>query len=154
MREGHGRAARGCAHRSLDRCSAGDGIVSALVQAVDGVRAISLLVDFETGTDEKLWRKVLDRESDGVRSPRKPPIADRPMLPVPPGEQFRFGVVVESRIIGPRSGDPVMYLQATDRVCSLAASIRSCGGRLKSGDPSATHAEPRPSRGRICPRPG
>jgi hypothetical protein len=44
---------------------------------------VSLLIDFEAGSEKKFWRKLLDREADGLRSLRKTSVADRLSLRFP-----------------------------------------------------------------------
>ena len=59
---------------ALSRHAADQGIVHALVEAVNSSAVISLLVYFETGAQKKLSWKLFDREANGVRRVCKPPI--------------------------------------------------------------------------------
>ena len=77
--------------------AADQGIVHAVVQAANALVVISLLVDFETGSQEKLGRKFFDREADGVRRVAKASVSDRPSpgFLLATGEQLRRGVIIE-----------------------------------------------------------
>ena len=60
---------------ALSRHTTDQGIVHALVQAVNSSAVISLLVYFEKGSQQKLGRKLFDREADGIRRAGKPLVA-------------------------------------------------------------------------------
>src|ERR1700726_3210022 len=70
-------------------------IAGAFVQTADLVTLVSVLGHLEIGADEQLRRKLLDRETDGFRRPRKAPVPER----LPPGlaahrrEHLGFGAV-------------------------------------------------------------
>jgi hypothetical protein len=81
----------------LNLRAADQGIVHAVVEAANSLVVISLLVDFETRSQEKLGRKLFDCEPDGVRRVPKPSISDRPSpgFLLATGEQLRRGVIIE-----------------------------------------------------------
>src|SRR4029079_9426386 len=83
---------------ALSRPAADPGIVHGLVQATNSRAVISLLVDFEMGSEKKLRRKLLDRETDGVRSVRKTSVPNwlSPRIPIAGGEKLRLGAVIKS----------------------------------------------------------
>jgi hypothetical protein len=83
---------------ALSRSAADQGIVHALVQATNSRAVVSLLIDFEMGSEKKLRRKLLDRETDGVRSVRKTSVPNwlSPRFPIAAGEKLRLGAVIES----------------------------------------------------------
>jgi hypothetical protein len=56
--------------------TADQGIVHAVVQMANCLVVISLLVDFETSSQEKLRRKLFDCEPDGVRRVPKTLVSD------------------------------------------------------------------------------
>ena len=68
---------------ALSRPAADQGIVHALVQATNSRAVISLLIDFEVGSEKKFRRKLLDCETDSVRSVRKTSVPNwlSPRLP-------------------------------------------------------------------------
>jgi hypothetical protein len=60
-------------------------IAGALVQAAYLVALVSVPGHFEISADEKLRRKLLDRETDGIRRARKSSVSER----LPPGSAAR-----------------------------------------------------------------
>ena len=72
-------------------------VVCAFVQPTNSPAVVSLLIDFEAGSEKKYRRKLLDREADGLRSLRKTSVADRLSLrfPIAGGEQLRLGAVIK-----------------------------------------------------------
>src|SRR5579864_3450070 len=82
---------------ALSRRAAGQGIVLALVQAANSSAVIPLLVDFETGAQEKLRRELFDCEPDGVRRVPKPFVPDGTSagFMFATGEQLRRGVIIK-----------------------------------------------------------
>src|ERR1700722_12147052 len=82
----------------LSRPAADQGIVHALVQATNSRAVISLLIDFEVGSEKKFRRKLLDCETDSVRSVRKTSVPNwlSPQLPIAGGEKLRLGAVIKS----------------------------------------------------------
>jgi hypothetical protein len=83
---------------ALSRSAADQGIVLALVQATNSRAVISLLIDFEVGSEKKFRRKLLDCETDGVRCVRKTSVPNwlSPRLPIAGGEKLRLGAVIKS----------------------------------------------------------
>jgi hypothetical protein len=83
---------------ALSRRAADQGIVHALVQATNSRAVISLLIDFEVGSEKKFRRKLLDCETDRVRSVRKTSVPNwlSPRLPIAGGEKLRLGAVIKS----------------------------------------------------------
>jgi hypothetical protein len=83
---------------ALSRRAADQRIVHALVQATNSPAVISLLIDFEVGPEKKFRRKLLDCETDGIRSVRKTFVPKRlsPRLPIAGGEKLRLGAVIKS----------------------------------------------------------
>ena len=77
--------------------AADQGIVHAVVQAANCLVVISLLVDFETSSQQKLWRKLFDREPDGVRRVPESSVANgsSPGFLSATGKQLRRGVIIE-----------------------------------------------------------
>src|SRR5580693_7278287 len=77
--------------------AAGQWIVHAVVQAANGLIVVSFLVDFETGSQKKLGRKLFDCEPDGIRRVPKSSVSDRssPGFLLATGEQLRRGVIIE-----------------------------------------------------------
>src|SRR5580704_901802 len=77
--------------------AADQGIVRAVVEAANCLVVISVLVDLETSSQEKLRGKLFDCEPDGVSRVPKSSVANGP----PPGfllatgEQLRCGVIIE-----------------------------------------------------------
>ena len=57
-----------------------------------------LSFDFEMGSEKKFRRKLLDRETDGVRSVRKTSVPNwlSPRFPIAAGEKLRLSAVIES----------------------------------------------------------
>src|SRR5579864_6912195 len=82
---------------TLRRCAAEQGIVLALVQAANSSAVIPLLVDFETGAQEKLRRKLFDCEPDGVRRVPKSSVRNWSSagFMFATGEQLRGGVIIK-----------------------------------------------------------
>src|SRR5271156_6224455 len=83
---------------ALSRSAADQGIVHALVQATNSRAVVSLLVDFEMGSEKKFRRKLLDRKTNGVRSVRKTSVPNwlSPRFPIAAGEKLRLGTVIKS----------------------------------------------------------
>jgi hypothetical protein len=83
---------------ALSRPAADQGIAHALVQATNSRTVVSLLVDFEMGSEKKFRRKLLDSETDRVRSVRKTSVPNwlSPRFPIAGGEKLRLGAVVKS----------------------------------------------------------
>src|SRR6476660_10052341 len=83
---------------ALSRRAADQGIIHALVQATNSRAVISLLIDFEVGSEKKFRRKLLDCETDRVRSVRKTSVPNwlPPRLPIAGGEKLRLGAVIKS----------------------------------------------------------
>src|ERR1700674_3157767 len=83
---------------ALSSRAADQGIVHALVQATNSRAVISLLIDFEVGSEKKFRRKLLDCETDGVRSVPKTCVHNwlSPGLPNGGGEKLRLGAVIKS----------------------------------------------------------
>jgi hypothetical protein len=77
--------------------AADQGIVQAVVQDANCAVVISLLVDFETGSQQKLGRKLFDCESDGVRRVPESSVSYRssPGFLLATGEQFGCGIIIE-----------------------------------------------------------
>jgi hypothetical protein len=77
--------------------AADQGIVRAVVEAANSLVVISLLVDFETSAQERLRRKLLDCEPDGVRRVPKSSISNGlpPGFLLATGEQLRRGVIIK-----------------------------------------------------------
>src|SRR6476661_478481 len=90
----------------LSRPAADQGIVHTLVQATNSQAVISLLIDFEVGSEKKFRRKLLDCETDRVRSVRKTSVPNwlSPRLPIAGGEKLRLRAVIKSdlRFFRPR----------------------------------------------------
>src|ERR1700686_4323769 len=88
---------RGTKIIALARRAADQGIVRAVVQAANSLVVISLLVDFETSSQEKLGWKLFDSELDGVRCVPKPFVPNRPSpgFLFAAGEQLRRGVIIK-----------------------------------------------------------
>jgi hypothetical protein len=95
--EDDGFAAQARGH-GLSRPAADQGIVHALVQATNSSAVVSLLVDFEMGSEKKFRRKLLDRETDSVRSVRKTSVPNwlSPRFPIAGGEKLSLGAVIKS----------------------------------------------------------
>ena len=91
---------------ALSRRAADQGIVHTLVQATNSRAVISLLIDFEVGSEKKFRRKLLDCETDRVRSVRKTsvPYWLSPRLPIAGGEKLRLGAVIKSDAFERRRG--------------------------------------------------
>jgi len=72
-------------------------ILGTIVQTANFIALVSHFSDFETGANEELRWKLLDRETDGICGPRKSPVPKRlaPAFQVPSGEQFGFGAVIK-----------------------------------------------------------
>ena len=51
--------------------AADQGIVHAFVQATNSPAVVSLLVNFEIGSEKRFRLKLFDRETDGIRGVRK-----------------------------------------------------------------------------------
>jgi hypothetical protein len=83
---------------ALSRPAADQGIVHALVQATNSRAVVSLLVDFEISSEKKFRRKLLDRETDGVRSVRKTSVPNwlSPRFSIAGGEKLRLGAEIKS----------------------------------------------------------
>jgi hypothetical protein len=83
---------------ALSRRAADQGIVHTLVQATNSRGVISLLIDLEVGSDKKFRRKLLDCETDSVRSVRETSVPNllSPRLPIAGGEKLRLGAVIKS----------------------------------------------------------
>ena len=82
---------------ALSLRAADQGIVHAVVQAANSLVVISLLVDFETSSQETLRWKLFDCEPDGVRCMPKSsvPNGSSPGFLLATGEQLRRGVIIK-----------------------------------------------------------
>jgi len=83
---------------ALSRSATDQGIVHAFVPATNSRAVVSLLVDFEMGSEKKFRRKLLDRKTDGVRSVRKTSIPNwlSPRFSIAAGEKLRLSIVIKS----------------------------------------------------------
>ncbi|MGZ8323826.1 MAG: hypothetical protein ACXWU8_00315 [Rhodoplanes sp.] len=72
-------------------------ILGAVVKEANSIAVVSGLVDFEISPEQELGLNLLDREADGLRSVRKPPVLHRPAAGILSlGEkQLCFGAVIE-----------------------------------------------------------
>src|SRR4029077_16355868 len=82
----------------LSRPAADQGIVHTLVQATNSRAVISLLIDFEVGSEKKFIRKLFDSEPSRGRSVGKTYLHSwlSRRLPIAGGEKLRLGAVIKS----------------------------------------------------------
>src|SRR3984957_17930133 len=115
-------------------------VVCAFVQPTNSPAVVSLLIDFEAGSEKKFRWKLLDREADGLRSLRKTSVADRLSLrfPIAGGEQLRLGAVIK--------GDPgvfdrgwVCHLLSPNKRARYPSNSRHAPGARRSRSRMSAH---------------